>query len=101
MSQHTKPIELADFKLALTDLTDTNLLSLQKQLNNSISKLQESNEYLANEIKQVDGNEEDIKLYRETIDENKQVILNQVGRLEAIDAELVSRGMEKTNSIYV
>lgn len=94
MSSESKPIQLSEFVIAIRDLSDENLLLLQKQLTTSTQKLKETNSILEEEISQT-TDEEELKLYRETIDENRIVEKSQQRRLDALGEELVSRGLVK------
>lgn len=100
MSSETSPIPLAQFVLALRDLSDENLVSVQKQLQNSLVKLKETNAILEQEIPNT-TDEEALQLYLETIEENKQVIASQESRLEALDGELSKRGLVKDEGVYL
>lgn len=93
MSSETKPISTEEFKLALSDLTNENINSVLLQLERSISKLKETNEYLEKEIEQT-SDQESIDLYKETILENVEVMKNQSARLDAISEELSRRGVK-------
>lgn len=88
----SQPILLLEFVTAIRDLSDENLQSLQKQLTTSVQKLGETNEMLSDEIKTT-TDASDLKIYKETIDENKEVIANQQERLSALEQELTSRGL--------
>uniref|UniRef100_A0A0L0P217 Uncharacterized protein n=1 Tax=Candidozyma auris TaxID=498019 RepID=A0A0L0P217_CANAR len=105
MSSETKPISTEEFKLALSDLTNENINSVLLQLERSISKLKETNEYLEKEIEQT-SDQESIDLYKETILENVEVMKNQSARLDAISEELSRRGVkpskeEEQEGIYL
>lgn len=93
MSSETTPIHIEDFKLALEDLTNENIESVLLQLENSLSKLRETNEYLDNEIKS-NADPDSNTLYQETIAENEQVIKSQLERVAAIKQELAKRGQQ-------
>lgn len=92
MSYESRPILLSEFVAAIGDLSDENLLSLQKQLNNSMQKLQETIDMLLVEIENTQD-ADDLKIYKETIEENTEVIKSQNSRLQALDLELASRGL--------
>lgn len=109
MSASTKPIHINDFILAIKDLSDENLISIQSQLSNSMSKLKESNDLLLQEVsttkemigqlKPEESHEElknDLVLYTETIEENEEVINNQQERIVELNQELSKRGVNKT-----
>lgn len=105
MSEQTKPIELSQFIMAIKDISTENCQSVKSNLENSISKLLETNGILNQEIEQVtnaiqnltpEQSHEDLKndllLYLESVDENNQVITNQKSRIFAINDELIERG---------
>ena len=105
MSEQTKPIELSQFIRAIKDISTENCQSVKSNLENSISKLLETNGILNQEIEQVtnaiqnltpEQSHEDLKndllLYLESVDENNQVITNQKSRIFAINDELIERG---------
>lgn len=94
MSSESKPIQLSEFVIAIRDLSDESLLLLQKQLTTSTQKLKETNSILEEKISQT-TDEEELKLYRETIDENKVVEKSQQRRLDALGEELAARGLVK------
>lgn len=102
MSSGTQPIRLSEFVAAIGDLSDENLQSLQAQLRNSIQKLHETIAMLQEEITTT-RDEDELNLYRETIEENKQVIESQNSRLLALDTELASRGLteESSEGVYL
>ncbi|CUM62940.1 uncharacterized protein PRCAT00000500001 [Priceomyces carsonii] len=105
----SKPISLEDFKVAIQDLTDDNLISVKSQLELSFRKLNESNEELNKEIQALNdilqsgsnGDEEELKrdleIYRDSIKENKVVIENQVARLSILQEQLKHRGLVKVD----
>lgn len=91
MSADTKPIHIDLFKEAIKDLSDENLHSIKDQLTNSVEKLCETNSLLEHEISAT-TDEEELKLYKETVQENQEVIASQNERLELLSAELNKRG---------
>lgn len=101
MSSQTKPIQLSEFVAALKDLSDENIQLIQSQLRLSLQKLQETNDFLTEELKST-TDQADLKIYTETIEENKAVIGNQESRLKATEEELKSRGIsEKDEGVYL
>jgi membrane-associated HD superfamily phosphohydrolase len=105
MSEQTKPIELSQFITAIKDISTENCQSVKSNLQNSISKLLETNGILNQEINQVTNTiqnltpeqshqdlKNDLLLYLESVDENNQVISNQKFRIFAINDELIERG---------
>lgn len=106
MSSSAKPIDINDFKEAIADLSDSNLFSLKVQLENSISKLEETNLILEQEISTVKENlkketnqeklddlQGDLTLFQESIEENVPVISNQRERINTLNIELTKRGL--------
>ncbi|ODV70067.1 hypothetical protein HYPBUDRAFT_151553 [Hyphopichia burtonii NRRL Y-1933] len=106
MSSSAKPIDINDFKEAIADLGDSNLFSLKVQLENSISKLEETNLILEQEISTVKENlkketnqgklddlKGDLTLFQESIEENMPVISNQRERINTLNIELTKRGL--------
>lgn len=106
MSSSAKPIDINDFKEAIADLGDSNLFSLKVQLENSISKLEETNLILEQEISTVKENlkketnqgklddlKGDLTLFQESIEENMPVISNQRERIHTLNIELTKRGL--------
>lgn len=103
MSAETQPIRAADFAAAISDLSDELIISLKQKLEVSINKLEETNSFLQTEIEAVKktengngpngGNQDDIKLYSDTIDENKEVISSQNERTLLVQKELEKRGL--------
>lgn len=106
MSSSSKPIDINDFKEAIADLGDSNLFSLKVQLENSISKLEETNLILEQEISTVKENlkketnqgklddlKGDLTLFQESIEENMPVISNQRERIHTLNIELTKRGL--------
>lgn len=102
MSAESQPIQLSDFVAALGDLSNENLVSIQKQLRLSLEKLHETNDYLNDVIKST-VDPVDLKMYADTIKENTLVIASQHLRLEAISVELSNRGNseEKDEGVYL
>lgn len=92
MSSSISPIALPDFVKAVQDLSDENLLSIQKQLHTSLQKLAETNA----ELEVASGDEADKELFQSTILENNEVIHNQEDRLKALELELARRGQAPT-----
>lgn len=106
MSEYKRPISLVDFEIAIKDISDEELKLINKKLEVSIRRLQESNELMENlmdkekrETLLNQDNEfeiptdEDIKIYKDSINENKNVIENQNSRCKLIADELQNRGI--------
>lgn len=92
----SKAISLEDFELALEDLPDDTLVSVKSQLENSTSKLKATNQELQDEIDQLMANtpdSEDIKLYKDIITENEQVLHSQKNRIALLVRKLEDRGL--------
>ncbi|KAG0672274.1 hypothetical protein C6P40_003461 [Pichia californica] len=97
MSELTSPISLSEFKSAITLLSDSELTTVYKNLTISLQHLQETNNYLRNEINNEtsaselnnihenhNNNDEDIKLYSNVIEENLILITTQKSRLKLV-----------------
>ncbi|ODV58183.1 Tma17p ASCRUDRAFT_78091 [Ascoidea rubescens DSM 1968] len=113
-------IELRDFKIALPGLPNDRLYSLKKEVLNSINKLNNSNSLMEAEIKklssklnstsdnQLDNDlsplddedddvkviKDDIRLYKESISENKIVLKNNQKRIDYLHAEISNRNLQ-------
>ncbi|GMF00505.1 hypothetical protein B5S31_g5537 [[Candida] boidinii] len=108
MSDLIKPIEISEFILAIRDLSDEQVSKLKSQLNNSLSKLEESNNFLQESIVEPNNNNKDEKqnkqeqddnlLFKQCIDENLKVIENQNIRLNEINKLLSIRGLNNDES---
>ena len=104
MSDKSRPINLEDFKSAIKELPDDTVISTGVQLRNSLEKLNETQAILRDEIdavtKQMSSSgssthlDEDLKLYKESLEENDSVIQSQSQRVAAIDDELIARGFK-------
>lgn len=90
MSSNSQPISLENFTIAVHELTDDTLSGVRASLETSLSKLKETNDFLARELL-LSINEDDRLLYKDTIDENKQVVSSQEKKLEAVNLELRAR----------
>ncbi|KAK6203623.1 uncharacterized protein RJT21DRAFT_119788 [Scheffersomyces amazonensis] len=104
ISSSQQPISITEFTRAITELHQDVLESIKKQLVTSLTKLIQTNNELQDEITSIrrqlsvnDTNEleldEDLKLYAETIGENRVVIEEQKSRISAVLNELVTRGL--------
>ncbi|GME99694.1 unnamed protein product [[Candida] boidinii] len=108
MSDLIKPIEISEFILAIRDLSDEQVSKLKSQLNNSLSKLEESNNFLQESIVEPNSDNKDVKqnkqeqddnlLFKQCIDENLKVIENQNIRLNEINKLLSIRGLNNDES---
>ncbi|OBA23352.1 hypothetical protein METBIDRAFT_9624 [Metschnikowia bicuspidata var. bicuspidata NRRL YB-4993] len=92
MSSASQPSSLSDFKTAIKELTDDTILNVNKSLEASLVKLQETNDFLTNELART-IDESDRKLYEETVSENEQVIARQNEKHDALKQELMSRNL--------
>lgn len=101
----SKPINLKEFKTAITDVSDQEIESVKAGLLNSIDRLLDTNLELANEITKVrskltqlkpeeghDDLRDDLLLFMDTIKENNHVVVEQVDRVKAANSEMVARG---------
>ncbi|KAH3674795.1 hypothetical protein WICMUC_002998 [Wickerhamomyces mucosus] len=110
MSTIKRPIQIEEFKLALREITDSQLYNAKAELTKSVDKLgrtnfkleklsvgetlkshpddSDSDDDLYNEV-----DENDSELFLEIIRENEVVIKNQRERIESIDGELAHRGL--------
>lgn len=115
MSEYKRPISLIDFQIAIRELSDSDLDSIFHKLQNSITRLVDSNNLMQNLMdkeknkgnKEFDYKEEeeddddefnpvtdnDIEIFINSINENKIVIDNQLQRCEIIKNELDIRNM--------
>ncbi|GME99568.1 unnamed protein product [[Candida] boidinii] len=103
MSYLIKPIEINEFILAIRDLSDEQLSKLKSSLNNSLAKLEESNNILQESIVEPNNDnqheqqkrqeQDDNLLFKQCIDENLKVIENQKIRLNEIKKLLSIRGL--------
>ncbi|OUM55996.1 hypothetical protein BVG19_g5634 [[Candida] boidinii] len=103
MSDLIKPIEINEFILAIRDLSDEQLSKLKSSLNNSLAKLEESNNILQESIVEPNNDnqheqqkrqeQDDNLLFKQCIDENLKVIENQKIRLNEIKKLLSIRGL--------
>ncbi|KAI3405567.2 hypothetical protein KGF56_001585 [Candida oxycetoniae] len=90
------------FREALKDISQFELEFKKKQQLTFIFKLIDTNNELHQELLKsesghnssgtVELSPEDAKLYKETIDENKVALLEQIERVQSINDELVQRG---------
>lgn len=104
MSAETQPISVGEFAAAISDLSDEVVVSVKHKLEVSILKLEETNAYLQTEIESVNSSEsdqDDVKLYRDTMDENKEVICSQKERVKMIESELEKRGLIGSTSAVI
>lgn len=114
-----RPVQISEFKITIKEVSDDELLHLRKEITNTINKLNESillmfkekqlitKTYLqSNPAFQTDEtilNEDDdatteykgdIKLYEESIQENKIVLRNNYERYNALGEEISNRNLE-------
>jgi hypothetical protein len=116
MSEYKRPISLIDFQIAIKDSSDKELFNILERLNNSITRLNDSNNLMEklmnNELTEKDkkngkiiiNSEEldiptadDINIYIDSINENKLVINNQLQRRKLINDELSFRNLSNNN----
>lgn len=91
---------LSHFISAIAKVSDFELDSKKSEQTSLLFKLIDTNNELLQEIKQLENHnhithdmQEDLNLYRQTVLENKQVLLEQIARIQAINDELVTRGI--------
>lgn len=111
MSELKGAISLPDFKNAINELSDEELLITFKNLNKSLIELNKTNNYLKNEItelnKQIEYNtnnnnkeiKNDIKLYNDIIIENEVVIKNQNDKFELLKHKIALKNLLLPESI--
>lgn len=108
MSLDTTPINIEQFKEAIQDISIENCRLVKSQLQNSISKLFETNLELKEEIDTIkislkddnDGDKDnDINLYLQVIGDNVPVLADQISRVFAINDLLVARGVESSEDM--
>lgn len=102
MSNVRSPITPAEFKTAITELTNEQLLRIESEINNTLSQLRVTNETLQDLIndilKQSDAGDKDVEkkddlqLYQEAIEENKLVIKNNEAKILFLKEENIYRG---------
>lgn len=94
------PISLPRFIEAIRDLELPLLHAEKARLQNSIFHLRRSNAQLESEIEAITREEggaddEALKVLREAVDENREVIERQEERVRAVESELERRGVGK------
>lgn len=95
-------IDINTFATAASELPDDTLHSVKTQLQNSIVKLEATNNELQQEIDNLKSDDDranldDVKLYQETIEENNGVIGKQKERVEKLDNEISKRGLSSSS----
>lgn len=107
MSGTFQPIQLREFKQAITEIPVEELESTKTQLSHSLKRLKDSNKLMQELLDKIENNaleteEEkfynqdpgsDKKVYEDSIRENNVVIENQVARLELLNNEIIERGL--------
>ncbi|CDK26053.1 unnamed protein product [Kuraishia capsulata CBS 1993] len=108
MSAALKPIHIDEFKIVIKSITDAEIALLGKQIHNSIDRLERSNFIMqallqkakGQEVKEAfdeeefdtgEQDEEDLKVYSDSIRENEIVLDNLHKRVEALDDESLNR----------
>ncbi|CCH59773.1 hypothetical protein TBLA_0B09560 [Henningerozyma blattae CBS 6284] len=102
-----KPVRIEDFQLAIKEMASSELVNIRHEIENSIRHLKGSNTRLEQYIKKLQGqeiidesmgderleelDENDIKLFEESIRENQMVLANYDDRITAIDQEFDRR----------
>lgn len=118
MSEYKQAISLVDFELAIRDSSDEQLSFILGKLETSIARLEDSNELMEKlmnkEQKQRAGSgseededdefdpvtNDDVKIYVESIRENKLVIENQISRCKIIEDELNNRNLPVSSNNF-
>ncbi|KAI5955268.1 hypothetical protein KGF54_001829 [Candida jiufengensis] len=86
------------FQTAIKDISEQELIQKKEQQIKFILKLIETNNELKKELTNKNISNEDSELYNGIIDENKLSLIEQVGRVENMNRELVERGiLNETN----
>lgn len=88
-----RPITLDQFSQAIKELPVDALTSERQRLQNSVSHLERSNGELE-KAAQSSEDEEEKGIYKDAVDENKQVIQQQYERIQVIKNRLVQLGIE-------
>ncbi|KAL6451904.1 hypothetical protein SBY92_003212 [Candida maltosa Xu316] len=96
MSDEFPTLTLEEFKTAIKEVSQFELENKKEQQKHFIFKLIETNNELLQEIDKLKNDESeeaksDLKLYQETILENKHSLLEQIARVESINDELIRR----------
>lgn len=111
MSSEIHTLTLEEFKNAIKDISQFELETKKQEQKHFIFKLIETNNELLDEINKIKSKKdnarfeekEDMVFFQETILENKNYLLEQIARVESINAELVNRNLiseqEKKNDI--
>lgn len=109
---YNKPIKLEDFKLAIHDMTVSELNQVKHEIQNSRRHLVTSNSFLEKYIMTLKGekdeiegekleelDEDDIKLFEDSIRDNEHILENYDARLAAVDEEVMlqTTGMDSKN----
>lgn len=105
-----RPVQIEEFKTAISDMTSAELSQLKHEIENSISHLNRSNGRLNKYIAKLEGKarphdeeddeddeelqnieEGDLQLYRDSLHENEILLKNYDERLEALHQESLYR----------
>lgn len=91
MSEQTVPITENEFVQAISELPDDALLTVRKELEVSIGKLLETNQFLQDELPA--ATPDDKAIYEEALLENVPVIKSKKVRLNILKDEFKTRGI--------
>lgn len=105
-----RPVQIEEFKTAISDMSSEELTGLKQEIQNSITHLDRSNarlnKYIARlegSTKEEDESEEleniedgDLQLYKESLRENEILLKNYDERLEALHQESLYRTSERS-----
>lgn len=102
-----RPIQIEEFKTAISGMSDMELAQIKKEIENSINHLQRSSARLGKYIAKLEGDEErldaddsddlenidsgDLALYKDSVRENDIVLNNYNERVDALEQETVYR----------
>ncbi|ANZ77189.1 BA75_03434T0 [Komagataella pastoris] len=115
MTTINRPVQIEEFVLAIRELPTESLDAIKSQLSTSVHRLNESNKLMeslllkirnkdksASEIDELEDivtEEDDDKIYEESIRENEIVLKNQKERIDRIEQELLSRSTERKEDV--
>lgn len=90
MSSESQPISISEFATAIKEITNDALQETAKSLRLSVTKLEETIDFLKEEISQ---GLLDSEMYKDVIEENKEVIQTQNEKISETVKELKNRGL--------
>ena len=102
-----RPIQIEEFTTAIKDMGDAELVNIAREIENSIRHLERSNHHLNAYITKIQGDdvrqdsrfqdevedldENDLKVFQESMKENEMVLQNYNERLDALSQEHIYR----------